>query len=78
MNLRNLGHDKWELLFFITLSVTTFLTISSLSTTYAAPYYSGSVNLGMHNQAEQIPSCCLYYQDSGLTTQFQVIDIFNK
>ena len=76
MNLQNLGHDKWELLFFITLSVTTFLTISSLSTTYAAPYYPGSINLGMNNQAEQIPSCCLYSQDSGLSTQFQLIGIF--
>ncbi len=35
MNIRNLGHDKWELMFFMVLSVTTFLLISSMSTAYA-------------------------------------------
>ncbi|MCI0508134.1 MAG: hypothetical protein L0Z73_18810 [Gammaproteobacteria bacterium] len=35
MNIRNLGHDKWELTFFIALSVTTFLMISSMSSAYA-------------------------------------------
>jgi hypothetical protein len=37
MNIRKLGHDKWELLFFTVLSVTTFLMISSVSTAYAGP-----------------------------------------
>jgi hypothetical protein len=36
MKIRNQGHDKWELIFSIALSVTTFLIISSLSTAYAA------------------------------------------
>jgi hypothetical protein len=38
MNIRKLGHDKWELLFFTVLSITTFLLISSMSTAYALPY----------------------------------------
>ena len=37
MNIRNLGHDKWELMFFMALSMTTFLLISSISTAYAGP-----------------------------------------
>ncbi|WP_455207155.1 hypothetical protein [Kaarinaea lacus] len=36
MKIRNLGHDRWELLFFMALSVTTFLMISSMSSAYAA------------------------------------------
>ena len=35
MNIRNLGHDKWELMFFMALSMTTFLLLSSISTAYA-------------------------------------------
>ena len=37
MNIRNLGHDKWELMFFMALSMTTFLLLSSISTAYAGP-----------------------------------------
>jgi hypothetical protein len=37
MNIRNLGHDKWELLFFTALSTATFLMISSISIAYAGP-----------------------------------------
>ncbi|MGD8567817.1 MAG: hypothetical protein PVJ39_07000 [Gammaproteobacteria bacterium] len=37
MNIRNLGHDKWELLFFMVLSITTFLLITSMSVAYAGP-----------------------------------------
>lgn len=36
MNIRNLGHDKWELLFFMVLSITTFLLITSMPVAYAA------------------------------------------
>lgn len=78
MNIRNLGHDRWELLFFIALSVTTFLTISSLSTSYAAPYYSGNADITFRNQVEQIPACCSYSEDYKLNTQFQITNIFNK
>ena len=78
MNIRNLGHDKWELLFFMALSVTTFLTISSLSTSFAAPYYSRNADLTVNNQGEQISSCCSYFYNSETNTQFQITNIFNK
>jgi hypothetical protein len=70
MNIRNLGHDRWELLFFMTLSVTMFLTISSLSSTLAAPYYAGTVDLSSSNVLHPGLSCCLQFQNSEFNTQF--------
>jgi len=71
MNIRNnVGHDRWELLFFMTLSVTTFLSISSLSSTLAAPNYAGTADLILSNQFDPGLSCCLRIQDIEFNTRF--------
>ena len=77
MKIRNQGHDKWELIFLIALSVTTFLVLCSLSTAYAVDTTPNTPSI-YRDQAKQILPCCLQNQASGLSNQLQLTNFLIK